>query len=327
VLQRAGLLESVTRPDGTSAYRPTGMLAQFDKLPQERVALTNQGVVNGEQFHDVGALAYNEHPDGTFDSATIVVGVKPASPPVLAPATPTPPGEPLADHLARQLFTEHLFDETGSPLPEDAADQLLDGNQPKPPAPTLPPEPPRHPTPTPPSPPPIDPARYHRAELRRNEGQDEASVQNRIARRAGMLESVYSGLGWFADRAMDVLAKMTGPCGKTVKDVYTVSKGIGKGVGESITDLDKGHILKGAAEGGFDLLWGRAVDKLPSIGAKGAGSGAGGATKLVRTIAPDADPTSIVKRPLTPPEALKAGFSSWVQKTVVRNPVKKLIGF
>jgi hypothetical protein len=320
-LQKEGLLETVTRPDGTIGYRPIGDLAQFDHLPQTRVPLRNQPIVDGEQLHDVGALAYHERPDGTFDSATIVAGVQPATPP-----PPQPPGEPLGDHLAREVFTGHLFEETGSPDPERAAEDLFGGRRLPPPKPVAV-APPPAPTPPIPARPPVDPQRYHRAEMQRNAGEDEAAEQNFIARRAGMLENVYTGIGWFADRAMDVLGKMTGPGGKTVKDVYTVTKGIGKGIGETMTDLDKSHILKGAAEGGFDLVWGRAVDKLPSIGGKSAGSAAGGATKVMGQIAPVGNPTSIVKRPLTPPEALRSGFTSWVQKTVVRNPVKKYIGF
>ena len=113
VLLQAGLVQPVTRPDGTTGYKPVGDLAQFDHNPQWRPKLTGQPIVDGEQFHDIGALAYNEHPDGTFDTATIVVGVQRATPPPPVPAASAPvpvdpDATPLGDALAKEFLPKDL---------------------------------------------------------------------------------------------------------------------------------------------------------------------------------------------------------------------------
>src|SRR5207342_3251453 len=94
------------------------------KQPQWRVQLSGQHPVDGVQYHDVGALAFEERPDGTFDSATIVVGVEAAPPP--APAAPAQPPSPdpgettsLGDLLARDEIIEGFEMATAPPPPYD----------------------------------------------------------------------------------------------------------------------------------------------------------------------------------------------------------------
>ena len=58
-----------------------------------------------------------------------------------------------------------------------------------------------------------------------------------------------------ADVGVDVLEKVTGPVGKTIKKAYVFGKGVGGGVGEAWADPSNAtsHILKGTVKGVADL--------------------------------------------------------------------------
>ena len=242
VLLQSGLVQPVTRPDGTSGYAPVGDLVQFDHNPQWHVPLTGQSIVNGEQFHDLGVLAYNERPDGTFDTATIVVGVQPAAPPPGTPA-PTaavsPPTDPDATRLGRRARrgvpargSRAGLANSRRPVASRAAAAHLVGAS-------------------------ADAAvcagrQHRRVELRMRgarPGMDEQQQNLTAAKHWGWLETGTEITGWIADRAIDVLANMGGPGAKGVKDVYTVTSKIGKGIGEAFATGDATNVATGAAQG------------------------------------------------------------------------------
>ncbi len=71
-----------------------------------------------------------------------------------------------------------------------------------------------------------------------------------------------------ADVSIDVLATVTGPAGQRVKDIYTFGKGVGEGVGNSIAEGGNviRNVTEGATKGAYDVLKGKAMDKLAGIG-------------------------------------------------------------
>ena len=126
---------------------------------------------------------------------------------------------------------------------------------------------------------------------------------------------------------------MGGPGAKLVKDVYTVTSKVGKGIGEAIATGDATQVAKGTAEGAFDLAWGKGVDKIqkldkiPGFRSDTPVVPSGTATRVIGQVVGSGTPTRVVPRPMNVPDAMKAGFKSWVRDTVVRDPVKHSIGF
>jgi hypothetical protein len=75
----------------------------------------------------------------------------------------------------------------------------------------------------------------------------------------GMFQAIEKG----ADIGVDVLSKVTGPVGRTIKTGYTVTKDITKNMSDSYAKgegLTKGA-LKGSAEAAFDVGFDRAKEK------------------------------------------------------------------
>jgi hypothetical protein len=115
ILEHAGLIERVTRPDGTVGCRPIGDLVQFDKHAQTRLPFAGRLVTGGAQIADLGGLAYEERPDGTFDAPTIIVGTRPVAPrvdalPVAAPSPPSTEPSPAGPSAADTRFDWELHE-------------------------------------------------------------------------------------------------------------------------------------------------------------------------------------------------------------------------
>lgn len=83
-------MDEVHRPDGSIGYRPKGQLKQYDDMPQGPPRLEHQPAVDGTVVRNLHGIAYNEKPDGIFDSITLAVTEEPAPVPTLA----TPPSSP-----------------------------------------------------------------------------------------------------------------------------------------------------------------------------------------------------------------------------------------
>ncbi len=104
-----------------------------------------------------------------------------------------------------------------------------------------------------------------RAELQKKieAAQKEADAANKAAKWWGWAEWGAKKVQFVADQSINVLATVTGPVGGRVKDIYTVAKGTGEGLGKAIAEgKDYGkHILKGTAKGATDLIIGKVSDK------------------------------------------------------------------
>jgi hypothetical protein len=73
-----------------------------------------------------------------------------------------------------------------------------------------------------------------------------------------------------ADIGVDVLSKVTGPVGQTVKTCYTGLKGVAGGVGEGMANGDMSkNILKGAVGGLSDIVKDKIGGKYGNVAPEG----------------------------------------------------------
>ena len=102
------------------------------------------------------------------------------------------------------------------------------------------------------------------AQAIRDAGQAEADWWTRRGTRLGRVEKVLEWTAWGADRSVDALAALTGPAGGRVKDLYTVGKRLGKGLGEmAASGGNVAKLVKGGVEGALDLGFSKRVSKHP----------------------------------------------------------------
>ena len=108
----------------------------------------------------------------------------------------------------------------------------------------------------------------------------------------GSLESGADWVKWGCDRSIDVLANVTGPAGRTVKNVYTVVKGTGEGIGQAMadgTDIVKGAVVRterGAVDLGLNVLGDKSTgalgEILPSLDPKAGVDWSGARTGFIK---------------------------------------------
>lgn len=113
ILRDAGLLQEVRGDDGSLVgYRPVGDLERFiANTPQWQPEFGRPLSTPGGTATHLGAVAFEEHPDGLLRDLTIAVrelpGGAPAGPspdpaqPAASQPAAQPPGEPLAERLGR----------------------------------------------------------------------------------------------------------------------------------------------------------------------------------------------------------------------------------
>jgi hypothetical protein len=241
---------------------------------------------------------------------------------------PRPQPASLADILAAEQMIETLTLHLGGPQTEPAA----------PPEPVPPAAPPR---------PLVDPeivrqiertAAYDEARRRRDEGLRQAELQRRIEARLAWGQWVAEWVVWGADRSIDALGSVSGPSGKLVKDVYTVTKRIGKGVGETVATGDRSRVLVGTIEGAYDLAWGKSFDKVkkldkipgwrddsPFKGKAGASWGHMSVGNVYRGLNGTYHELGAMRGEAG--KAVRAAANSWLRNKVVRDPWKSAIGF
>jgi hypothetical protein len=234
----------------------------------------------------------------------------------------------LADILAAEQMIETLTLHLGGPQPAP----------PPPPEPVPPAAPPR---------PLIDPeivhqiertAAYDEARRRRDEGVRQAELQRRIEARLAWGQWVTEWVVWGADRSIDLLGSVSGPSGKFVKDVYTVTKRIGKGVGETVATGDRSRVFVGAIEGAYDLAWGKSFDKVkkldkipgwrddsPFKGKAGASWGHMSVGNVYRGLSGTYQELGAMRGEAG--KAVRAATNSWLRNKAVRDPWKSAIGF
>lgn len=116
ILIDAGLLEVVRSGEGgVVGYRPLGDLLQFIRYtPQWQPAFGTPVKTPGGTATHIGAVAFEEHPDGLLRDITIAVREAPSAKPTAGHAgtpadPPRPPGEPLADRLGRAWVDAHVY--------------------------------------------------------------------------------------------------------------------------------------------------------------------------------------------------------------------------
>ncbi len=299
--------------------------------------------------------------DQMIETLTMYLGgtVPPPAPPAPPPLGPGA-AEDVGDLLARETLVIHMVDtiSDGHTLPgvEERVEELLAGHgrggsrAAGPPAPSSapPPDPPAPDVaPTAPPRPLVDPeilrhiertVAYDDARRRRDEGAHDSAVQrnpeNRLAWGQWVAEWVVTG----ADRSMDLLGSVSGPSGKLVKDIYTVTKRIGKGVGETMATGDRSRVLVGAIEGGYDLAWGKSFDKVkkldkipgfrddsPFKGQAGRSWGHMSVGNVYRALNGSYHELGSMQGEAG--KAVRAAGNSLLRNTVVRDPWKSAIGF
>jgi phosphopantetheine adenylyltransferase len=122
-----------------------------------------------------------------------------------------------------------------------------------------------------------------RAELEKQQAWLEKDMQNQASKAAfwNFMTKAAETTQVVADVSIDVLSKVTGPAGQSVKLCYLGLKGVGSGVGEGLAGGDMAkNVLKGAVGGLSDIVkdkiggkFGTAVQNIYTIGSE-AGKGA-----------------------------------------------------
>jgi hypothetical protein len=152
---------------------------------------------------------------------------------------------------------------------------------------------------------------------------------------------VAEGTQFVADNAVNVLANVTGPAGKSIKALYTVGKDVGKNLGSAhakgtsyAAGLGKG-LLESGFDLGFDALKGtKRVQSIPGFGKFEAPNISGANLTMVekavtQQLAHDLGPTFTSQEMIRTAfrQGIKGGAQSFAQKMIVKDPLKTFVGF
>jgi len=95
------------------------------------------------------------------------------------------------------------------------------------------------------------------------ENEDKSWWANLESKVWGAAEFGAKATKFVADKSIDVLEKVTGPAGATIKKVYVFSSGVAEGVGHAMGDGQWGtHLTDGAIKGTKDLVLSTVTDKV-----------------------------------------------------------------
>ena len=91
ILHTAGWIQQVPREDGSVGYRARDGLEEFlESDPPGRVLPPGMAAPDGDVLSRLDGVAFEELPDGTFDSVSILVGQSPSEEEDRDPFTPVP---------------------------------------------------------------------------------------------------------------------------------------------------------------------------------------------------------------------------------------------
>lgn len=144
------------------------------------------------------------------------------------------------------------------------------------------------------------------------------------------IETAATAVSWVADRSVDVLAYVTGPPGKSVKNAYTVTRRLGVGAVETWRTGDPTRMSARAIEAAIDLRFGDVTSKGPLASAM---FGPKPSSPITHRALADASVSTVSRLVRTPgtwvrhhvADGVHAAADGWARGAAFRDPVKNVI--